>query len=489
MIRCVSSLRKRLPLSLRTSYGWLKRRCRPHPVWDDEEYRRTYEWLQRTQWWSLAELEELQLAELQALVRYAYDHVPYYHHLFREQHLIPTDIRSLDDLVKIPLLTKRQVQEHFHDLCAPDKRTVSEYVTTSGSTGLPLGLLHERYTAHVHECAYMQRQWSWAGYQPEDRIATLRGNAITHRLPGGEPAWWDYNTDNNELVLSSREMSEENLGLYAEMLQSFKPQFINAYPSSLEVLARYMRRNNMRYTGARAAFLESETLYAWQRSMIEEQFACDIFAGYGQSERVVDAVECEHHQGYHVSMEYGILELVDHDGTPIKAPDALGLVVGTGFDNACMPLIRYVTDDLASYAAQPCRCGRQSPLIADFSGRLREFIVPRNGRLIPLMVVFAGHADVWTQIRELRFVQAKEGELTVQVARARGSSETEVAESLRREVFKRLDEQDFRLHIEFVDSVRRSARGKLGLLDQQLPIRPEDLESVLSEVVDIQATA
>ncbi|MHB1295389.1 MAG: phenylacetate--CoA ligase family protein [Anaerolineae bacterium] len=481
-------LRKQLPLPLRIGYGRLKRLWSAHPVWDDPEYRRTSAWLRETEWWSREELEALQLRQLQSLVQHAYEHVPYYQRLFREHHLTPADIRSLGDLQRIPLLTKEQVQEHFQDLGAPERRANTEYVTTSGSTGRPLGLLHERHIAHMHESAFMQRQWNWAGYHPGDRYVTLRGNVVPHKQPNGEPAWWDYDTNDNELILSSREMTEENLGRYVEIIQAFKPRFINAYPSSLEVLARYMQRHGLRTT-VWAAFLESETVYAWQREMIAAQFGCAIYAGYGQSERVTDAIECERHAGYHVNMEYGILELVDHEGHPITAPNVVGRVVGTGFDNACMPLIRYVTDDLASFAAGPCRCGRQSPLVADFSGRLREFIVPRNGRLIPLMVIFAGHADVWTQIRELRFVQSKEGELTVQVARAPGTSETEVAENLYREVFKRLDEKDMSLHIEFVEHIARSARGKLGLLDQRLPIRPEDLGRSLPEHAGVEATA
>ena len=99
-------------------------------------------------------------------------------------------------------------------------------------------------------------------------------------------------------------------------------------------------------------------------------------------------------------MEYGILELVDAQGEPITRPGVIGRVVGTGFDNDCMPLIRYATDDLAMLADGECGCGRKHTHIADFKGRVREFIVLRSGQLMPLCVLFAGHGPVWGKLRE-----------------------------------------------------------------------------------------
>ena len=186
------------------------------------------------------------------------------------------------------------------------------------------------------------------------------------------------------------------------------------------MMARFLSRHGVTDVRTLAAFCESETLYPQQRTLIESQFGCPLFSAYGMTERVADAVECERHQGYHVSMEYGILELVDAQGEPITRPGVIGRVVGTGFDNDCMPLIRYATDDLAMLADGECGCGRKHTLIADFKGRVREFIVLRSGQLMPLCVLFAGHGPEWGKLRELRFVQERPGELTVQVAPAPG---------------------------------------------------------------------
>jgi len=461
-------------------YGWLKRKFVPHPIWDNEEFKRYYQWLLETQWWSRDQLEALQLEQLRALVKHAYENVPYYRRVFDERRLTPKDIATLDDLRKLPILTKEDVRNNFEELIARNvDRSRLHYATTSGSTGSPLGLYHDKYTTGLHEAAFILRQWGWAGYQPGDRVVSLRGHLIPWVDRRGKRCVWDYSSGDNQLLLLAQDMSEENMHKYVEKVREFKSQYIYSYPSSLEILTRFMKRNRVSGIRATAIFCESETLYPWQRELIELQFGCKIFAGYGLAERVADAVECERHEGYHVSMEYGVLELIGKDGEPITQAGILGRVVGTGFDTYCMPLLRYATDDLAVYATGECSCKRQSILIQDFKGRLREFIVSKRGQLVPFGPVYASlpekAASTWDKIRELRFIQEREGELVVEMAIASSSSEAEIEQQFLKGFYQWLDEQEFNVRITFVDRVSRTERGKLGLLEQRLPSKFEDL--------------
>lgn len=484
MLSSLSSFRKQLPLPVRMGYGWVRRKFGPRTqIWDNEEFKRYYQWLQETQWWSRDQLEALQLEQLRALVQHAYGNVPYYRRVFDERRLTPKDISTLNDLQEIPLLTKEDVRNNFEDLIARNiDRARLEYRTTGGSTASPLGLYCDKYTTDPHEFAFILRQWDWAGYRFGDRIVTLRGNLITRLERGGKRAWWDYNTHSNELVLSSSfGMSEENMYRYVEKIKEFRPEFIQAYPSSMEILARFVRRSRLDAIKVKAIFLESETVYPYQREVIESQFGGKIFAGYGMTERVADAVECERHEGYHVSMEYGILELVDKNNEPITQAGTLGRVVGTGFDTYRMPLLRYATDDLAMYATGECSCNRQLTLIQDFKGRILEFIVSKTGQIFTLLL---GHAPVWGRIRELQFLQEREGELIVKIAKAPAFSETEIAQQVLEELYKRLDEEQFNIRIIFVDRVPRTKRGKLRFLEQRLPIELEDLGRAGSEMAE-----
>lgn len=476
LLSSLTAFSKQLPLPIRRGYGWARRRFIPHHIWDDECFRRYYEWLQETQWWSRDQLEQYQTEQLRALVRHAYKNVPYYRRVFDEHRLKPEDISTLDDLQKLPLLTKEDVRRNFEDLVARNvDRERLKYYTTGGSTGLPLGIYHDKYTADLQEQAFILRQWSWAGYKFGDRVVTLRDANITRSNREGEKAWWDYNTGSNELVLSSTSMSEENMYKYVELIKEFKPRFIFAFPSSLEILTRFMRRHRIGDIKAKAVFLSSETLYPQHRELIESQFGCRIFDHYGQTEFVADAMECERHEGYHVNMEYGILELINEDGEPITDASIVGKVVGTGLRNYCMPLIRYVINDLAAYASGECSCGRGAALIKGFKGRLQEFLVSRSGALIPFLAIYDSQEPVWMRIKELKIVQEEGGKLTVKIAKAPSFSESEIKEQFLEKLHERLDEEEFDIEVTFVDHIYRTSRGKLLFLEQKLPITLKDV--------------
>jgi phenylacetate-CoA ligase len=270
-------------------------------------------------------------------------------------------------------------------------------------------------------------------------------------------------------------MTEENLFRYVQKIKEFQPKFIYAYPSSVEILARFMKRNAVTITTIKAIICTAETLYPQQKRLIESQFGCRTFGKYAMTERAVEAVECEQHQGYHVNMENGIFELLDRYDEPIKRTGVPGRVAGTGFDTFGMPLIRYVTDDIAEYAPSICSCKRQSTLIQDFKGRLRELVFSKSGYIAPIHPIY-GHGPLFTKIRELKFLQEREGELVAQIAKAPAFSEAEVAKEFLDEFYTKFNKDEFNVKIVFVDRVPRTGRGKLGLLEQRLPIKSEYLD-------------
>jgi phenylacetate-CoA ligase len=470
------SFREQLPLPVRMGYGWLRRKFVPHSIWDNEYFKRHYQWLQETQWWSKEQLEELQLEQLQAMVQHAYENVPYYRRVFDDRRLKPSDISTLRDVQKLPLLTKEDVRSNSEDFVA---RNVAperlEYYTTGGSTGVPLGVYHDKYTTYPREQAFILRQWSWAGYRFGDRFVTLRDAVINKLEKDGTRAWSTYNSHDNEIVFSSTEMSEENMYKYVELIEKFRPRFIHAFPSSLEVLTKFMRRHGVSDIKVDGIFCSSETLYPRQRELIESQFGCKIFDFYSLTEFVVGLVECGQHEGYHVNMEYGLLELVDKNGDLITETGTLGRIVGTGFGNYCMPLLRYATDDLAVYAAGKCSCRRESTLVAQLKGRLQEFVVSKTGKLVPFLALYDSRATVWAKFREVKFIQEKEGELAIEVARTPSFSESEIAQELLRSQYEVLGEEEFSIKIRFVNRVYRTQRGKLLFLEQKLPIALKDV--------------
>ncbi|GAF84516.1 unnamed protein product, partial [marine sediment metagenome] len=172
---------------------------------------------------------------------------------------------------------------------------------------------------------------------------------------------WECDVENNYLILSTYDMTEENLPRYVKKIEEFKPKVIRGYPSALDILARFIKENNLTINKKRnikAISTSSENLYPAQRKLIEGIFKCAIFDKYGNCEQVTILGECEKHAGYHDFMEYSYMEILDTEGKPVTEEGQIGEIVSTGFTNYAVPFIRYKPEDLVEYTTHKCSCGR-----------------------------------------------------------------------------------------------------------------------------------
>jgi phenylacetate-CoA ligase len=424
--------------------------------------QRCRRFVEESERWPLDRLEEYQLRQLQSLVVHVYEHVPYYRKMFDEMNARPEDIRQLSDIRLLPPLRKQDLQEHLESLLAsdvPNRRR--KYFTTGGSTGIPVGFFHDRGRTNAYEWAFMSSQWRRVGYRDGDRTAVLRGSVTGKGL-------FRFDALRNALIVSSYHLTDDRMPGYIERLRQFRPKYIQAYPSSATMLARFMRtRNEPPIDGVRAILCGSENLYEWQRREIENAFQCRVFSWYGQSEVVCLAGECEHTSLLHIFPQYGLTELIDQDGKPVEEPGQIGEILGTGFLSRSMPLIRYRTADIASYAPGTCTsCGRPYRLFAKIEGRLQEFIVTGTGRYISMAAINM-HSPVFDNVQQFRFYQDTPGAVLfrfVPKATYNNADDTRI----RAELAPKLG-ADLTLALEQVDEIQPTPRGKHRFLEQKLP--------------------
>jgi len=347
------------------------------------KYHSYREFLTKTQWDTKDELEAYQNEQLRKLIKHAYETVPYYQRIFKENRLQPSDIMTCADLPKLPVLTRRDIIEHSRELISTAiKPRQLIYGQTSGTTGSPLQVYYDRATINISYAA-LDRQYQWAGCNLSrfgDRIAVGRGNLIVP-LSKKKPPFWRQNYLHNQLLLSSFHLSRKNLPHYFDKLERFQPKVLDGYPSVLYILAKFLKNNSMKFP-LNAVITSSETLYDFQREVIEESFECKIFDYYTLAERVAFATECEKHEGHHLNSEYGITEIVDKDNLQLPNGKA-GRLVGTSLHNFGMPMIRYVTNDMTAVKQDPCSCGRGLPLMEDVATKAEDIITLEDGRLIP----------------------------------------------------------------------------------------------------------
>jgi phenylacetate-CoA ligase len=381
------------------------------------EFQRFLADLEQSQWYSADRLRDMQDQKVRALIRHAYDTVPYYKRLFNAHGLRPSEVTSVDHLRKIPVLTKDMLRANAPELIStavPRRSLFSGW--TTGSTGTPINALRT-HTSVAFEHATIWRQRRWAGIELKARKAAVWGtiwnNVIIPSSLPKRPPYWRYNAADNQLLFSYYHMSDETLPDYFDKLEEFRPAFIEGFPSTILVLANFLRRRG-RYFPVRAIFTSSEPLYEVHRREIEERFRTRVFDLYGQAERVSAATECEAHSGLHVNPEYGVLEVLRDGGD--AGPGESGELIGTGLNNFGMPLIRYQTGDIGRVAALPCPCGRAMPLLESVQGRLVDCIQTPDGRKIPgdgIMGAFHGVAN----IRRSQIIQEDLATLVVRIER------------------------------------------------------------------------
>lgn len=415
-----------------------------------------------------ASFEEMQFMELKKTISHAYRDIPYYQKKFAEYGVTPASLQSLTDITKFPTMTKKDLKDHYRDLINPKISSARHLVTTTGgSTAEPARFLHIKGITRSKERAFIHDGWSRGGYYARAKTVQLKGRTVGHPE---KKIFWQYEAIQNFLEMDSNYLSLENIPFYVEAILKFKPEFMIGYASSVYLLAKQMRESGISPPKLKCVYLASENVYEWQREYLESYFKCKIFSHYGHSEMLLLGMECEYSHNLHFYPQYGFLEALGEDGSPVPPTyGAIGELVGTSFHNELMPLIRYKTQDLGRWGHQNCRCGRNYPILEEVEGRLQEFIVTRDNRLISICVMGAAHFDVLDYVYETQYYQDKPGELVFRIVPKEGFNDAHKQMLLN--AVREKTGPDVSVSIELVNQIKRTRNGKHLMIEQKLDLQ------------------
>jgi phenylacetate-CoA ligase len=424
------------------------------------KFLRIYLFLKESQWWKEERLNKYQLEQLKKLIDHSYENVPYYTKLFDKLNLTPKDINSLEDLHKLPFLTKDIVRKNLKDLKAinyPEKKF--QKLSTGGSSGQPLQFFIEKGDWLPKMMAFTKIQNNWSGRSYFDKWV----NITALESP------FEYQLFGRTLALSSFYMNEKYFPMFIKKIRKFKPKHILSYPSAITNLARYMKKNNLeKFQSVKSILCVSETLHEWQRSILEEMFQCRIYDQYCLRESVALGISCEYSNFFHMFPEFGITELISNEGKQVRKEDEIGEIVGTSFLNYIFPFIRYKTGDLGVYTTEKCQCERNYPRLKRIEGRLQEFVVSKSNKFVSLTGIYGLVAESSTNVNECQFYQDKMGEIVLKIVKTDNYSKAD-SESIQKSFQKRFG-NEFNLKISQVDHIPRTETGKYRFLIQKLSI-------------------
>jgi phenylacetate-CoA ligase len=407
-------------------------------------------WLDRTQWWSRAKLQRLQIHLLGKLVRHCYATVPYYREVMDRRHIRPEDIRTPEDIAAFPILSKAEVAEQGLRLVSQKyPRRLAHRTQTGGTTGTPIHLYRDIFSI-ANEHAFVRRQFRWAGIGLRDRGAILLAQRIADPNRGGK-GLWRYNCLMKELVFSSYHLTLETARLYLEVMKSHQVAYMYVFPWVLNILCRAKEEEGAIDLRLRSIMTTAETLSRSLQERAQDTFGCRVFDNYGSSERVCYICSCE--QGnYHVVPEYGYTEFV-----PVEGQSGRFRVVATGFWNDAMPLVRYDTGDIVSLSSHACPCGREFVRVESIVGRDGDRVRTVSGKeygpaILTYLVRGTGH------VLESRIVQDALDHVTIEYVPMRQFTEKDLAsfhQSIRRHL-----PGELAYSLRPVEVIERSAGGK-----------------------------
>jgi len=330
-----------------------------------------------SQKWKREQIEDYQDKKLIQIVRHAARNVPYYRNLFSSIGFDANDFRGRKDINKIPLLDKQTLRTRQKEFIADNAdRYGINWETTSGSTGTPLNLAIDNSTK-AHKLAAVLRSYRWAGYIPWKRTFSIQSykfgdpKAIHKHYPMVN--MWRFNSR-----LLSRDASLEILA----MINKLKPKMMIGYPFSIYMLSKFAKDEAISIHPIQSIVTAGETLSEKRRKLLEEAYRCNVYDFYSHHEDVAIISECKMHSK-HLFDDFSYTEVIDEKTGEIKS-SGTGELVGTGFYNYAMPLIRYRVGDkvVLDGERELCPCGCNFRTIKEIIGRQNDYIVTPDGRYI-----------------------------------------------------------------------------------------------------------
>ncbi len=419
------------------------------------------------------QLEALQLERLQKTVRHCMN-AEFYRERFKELGITPEDIRTLDDVKKLPFTTKDDLREHYpFGLASVPLEECVRLHSSSGTTGNPTVVLHtqkdlDEWAKAVARCLWM------VGSRPEDVFQNSAGYGMFTAGLG-----FQYGAE--RVGMLTVPAAAGNTKRQIKFIRDFGTTVLHAIPSYASRVYEVMREEGVdprRDTKLRVLCIGAEPHSEEQRQRIEEQLGVKAYNSYGISEMMGPGVafECPEQNGLHIWEDYFIVEIID-PVTLEPVPDGqLGELVLTTINREGMPLLRYRTRDLTRILPGDCPCGRHHKRLARLQGRSDDMMILKGVNIFPIQIekILLGFPELGTDyLITLETLESGDA-MTVDVELARlDTDDYTQLQALTKEITRQLKDE-----ILITPKVRLVKKGSLGASDEKKAVRVKDLRKL-----------
>jgi phenylacetate-CoA ligase len=369
---------------------------------------------EKSQYWPRQKTLDYQWLKLKEILDHAYRTTAYYKRKFEERGLTPDSIRNFDDLMLLPILTRRDIFESARQMIS-DKYDVGsiQEVLTGGTTGQQATLYRDQESFNI-KLGMQWRHEGWMGRKPCDRMAYIW--PVHFDLHDAES--WKSRLKNRLLlgdsVYFAGNYNDKLYRAFYDDIMKFRPEFMKAFPAPLENFTEFILDKKLRPPRLKGIMSTGEPLYENQRKLFSETYSCPIFDLYASREVGNSASECDAHQGLHIAMETSLIEFT-RDGRQIDEGEE-GEILITDLTNYAFPIIRYQINDFGALLKKRCSCGRELPLMSPGVGRLQDFFYTPDGRKQSgLTLAVHISADQKIRVGQIQIIQTKLDEFRVRI--------------------------------------------------------------------------
>jgi phenylacetate-CoA ligase len=431
-------------------------------------YLRAFYYLQamnRRAFWDRGKLRRYQNKKLRKIVMYAYANSPFYRRKFKQTEIRPEEIRTIEDLNKLPIIRKDELIKNLDDVVSRTFNVTNLKVQrTSGSTGRPLYI-----------------------YMTESENEFRKAKHLRAQIVCGQKPWHKWITITSPLHFAETTRLQRLLGLYAvtpisvfddiatqiSKIEKLKPEVLDGYSNSILLLAKEVHKRGLETIKPKFLVSGAELIDNSSREFIEDVFAAPLYDQYASVEFERMAWQCPEKTEYHIDSDSLVMQFIDENGDEVE-PGEEGEIVCTSLFNYAMPFIRYALDDVGipSETAE-CPCGRTFPLMKVMEGRKTSLLVFPSGRVL---APFAFMLAVWNFkyygcIDLFRIIQ-KRKDLILFKLRLNESivDESAIQKELQRHLKETLNikEDETTFEVEFVDEMPPDKTGKFQIVDSEV---------------------
>lgn len=404
--------------------------------------------LRNNQWLKTSELEELQAKKLRAMIKHAYENTEFYHSKLKTAGIKPHDIKTVEDLKKIPFTTKSELREHsLGSMLVKGVDLKRCLITeTSGSTGIPTKVVYNEAAndfskavnlrSHVENGLHVNSKWVFFG--------------DPHHFQ--KKRWFQNLNIFNPMQVSVFDSVSKQISI----LRKFNPEVLDGYTSSIRLLARAVEENKIEDIKPKVVFGTSELLDNNTREYINSVFNVRMVDHFGCVELNRTAWECSEHIGYHIDSDAVVMEFIRNMETVSEGER--GEIVYTGLYNYAMPLIRYKIGDIGIPNDEVCPCGRGLPLMKIVEGRTDSFMQVPDGRIFS-PIIWTALMRRFLDIEQFKAIQEKKDFIRIFLVKKNEFPKNTI-DQIQHDI-KEVMGEEIKLEIEIVDKIPKDKSGKV----------------------------